>query len=1051
MQQASAAVLGLLIVSAGAAQEPPDWENPAVVEVNREPARATFTPYADATTAKAMGSSPRQLSLHGVWRFRWAATPETRPAGFQQPTFDVSGWEEIVVPGNWQTQGYGVPIYSNVAYPFRADPPRVTLEPPPEFTQHDLRNPVGSYRRTFEVPEAWNDLRVFLHFAGVKSAFYVWVNGERVGYSQDSMTPAEFDITPYLDAGSNTLAVEVYRWSDGSYLEDQDMWRLSGIFRDVLLIARPRTYLQDFQVLTDLDARYEDATVTIRGDIRNAGPSPAAGLVLRARVYGPAGQAVIETAEPVPDVPAGGTAAAAVRFGMDDPDLWTAETPALYQLVLTLEDRSGAVLEAIPWKFGVREFEHRDKLFLVNGRSVKLKGVNRHEHHPRTGRHVDLETMVRDITLMKQANINYVRTSHYPDDPRWYQLCDEYGLYVMDEANQEAHGFGTGSPVLGDNPAWELAHVDRGVSMVERDKNHASVAIWSLGNEGGSGRNLAAMRAAMEAIDTTRPIFYHGDLSVSDWEDIDYPTLDELREWVAGEHEKGANIREYAHMMGNSGGNLQEHWDFYYAHPQIVGAAIWDWVDQGLATPVASPVMAYGDDPSSLALRPDEFFAYGGAFGDQPNDGDFCLNGLVGPDRVPHPHYYEVQKVYQSAWFEAVDPMAGVIRVTNHYNFTNLDAFDWAWAVRVDGVVTASGAMDPVDVEPGGQATLTVPLAGRLPDDGRETVLEIRLHLRREVPWAPAGWVVAREQFPVAGSAFGVFSGAPGSDLTVEEDEQSIRVRGSIFSLTWDRRNGALTDYRYKARPLLSRPLEPYFWKPTNRNQARNGYEQRLGAWRDAGERRQLRDVSTVRGADGSVGLVFQFTLPVADAAYTLTYTVNRAGAVRVAADYRPREAADAPKLPKFGVRLGLPRASRHISWYGRGPHENYWDRKTSAFLGVYSAELDDYWVDYLYPQDNGNRTDIRWWEARDADGVGLRIEGEQALSIRAWPFTEADIEAAEYPHELPRRDFINVNVDWKVHGVGGDNSWGKRTMEKYTLPGGQPYSYAFILRPLDG
>lgn len=1048
-RQAPTAVLGLLIVSGVAAQGTPDWENPAIVQINREPVRATFSPYAHPGPALAMGPSTRQLSLNGVWKFHWASAPDGRPVSFHEPDFDVSAWDDITVPGNWQTQGFGVPVYSNITYPFRPEPPRVTLEPPEHYTQFRLRNPVGSYRRDFRVPAAWHGQEVFLHFAGVKSAFYVWVNGERVGYSQDSMTPAEFRITRHLREGANTVAVEVYRWSDGSYLEDQDMWRLSGIFRDVALLARPAAHLHDFRILTDLDDAYEDATVTVDGDLRNLGTAPAE-LRLRARVLAPDGDGVVAVSEAETSVGADSTRRVSLAFDMEDPALWTAETPTLYRLVLVLEDASGSVLEAIPWRFGVREYEHRDRLFLVNGRPVKLKGVNRHEHHPRTGRHVDLATMVRDITLMKQANINYVRTSHYPDDPRWYSLCDEYGLYVMDEANQEAHGFGTGSPVLGDDPDWELAHVDRGVSMVERDKNHASVAIWSLGNEGGAGRNLAAMRAAMEAIDTTRPVFYHADLSVSDWHDIDYPTIRELEEWVSQGHEKGANIREYAHMMGNSGGNLQEHWDFYYAHPRIVGAAIWDWVDQGLAAPLATSTLAYRGDPSSLALGPDEYFAYGGAFGDQPNDGDFCINGLVGPDREPNPHYYEVQKVYQYAWFEAVDPAAGRFRVTNHYDFTSLDAFDWEWAVRVDGTIVSAGTMTPVSVAPGEDRTLVVPVEPMIPDHG-EAILELRLRLREDEPWAPAGFVVARAQFVVSGTAFATLDAGVGPALSVEDGPEAITVEGALFSLTWDRGTGALTGYSFKGRPVLTRPLEPYFWKPPNRNQAGNRYEERLAPWRDAADGRSLEDLAVDRDDDGTVTIRFDFTLPVAGAAYTLAYTVNRDGAVRVAADYRPGATVDVPKLPKFGVRMGLPAAGRTIRWYGRGPWENYWDRKTGAFLGVHAADLDDYWVDYIYPQDNGNRTDVRWWEATDADGVGLRVEGEQSLSIRAWPFTEADLEAATYPRDLPRRDFINVNVDWKVHGVGGDNSWGQRTMEKYTLPGEEPYAYAFILRPVQG
>ena len=1041
-------LLGLL--SAPWASVNNDWENPVIVEINREPVRATYTPYANAARAVEMGASFRQMSLNGTWKFHWAPRPEERPAEFYRPDFDASDWDDIVVPGDWQTQGYGVPIYTNVRYPFRAEPPNVMLDPPRNFTQFELRNPVGSYLRSFSLPDGWKDMRVFIEFEGVKSAFYVWVNGTRAGYSQDSMTPAEFDITNYLKTGENTLSVEVYRWSDGSYLEDQDMWRLSGIFRDVTLTARPAVHVHDFHIVTDLDDKYKDAAVTINVDLRNQSGTVATDLTLKAIFYDPKGQTVSGSVLSGPLLANDRIEQHTLRTRMKSPELWSAESPTLYKVVLSLEDANGNVLEAIPWKFGVREYEFRDKQFWVNGKPIKLKGVNRHEHHPRMGRHLDLATMIRDIELIKQANINYVRTSHYPDDVRWYQLCDEYGIYLMDEANQESHGFGTGSRTLGDNPDWMLAHVDRGVSMVERDKNHASVAIWSLGNEGGSGQNLAAMRSAMEEVDATRPYFYHADASVSDWVDIDYPLVSDLEAFVSIDREKWANVREYSHMMGNSGGNLQEHWDFIYTHPQIVGAAIWDWVDQGLAKPIDEDRMSYGKDPTELSLDPGEYFAYGGEFGDMPNDQDFCVNGLVGPDRVPHPHYYEVQKVYQYVWFTALDAAGGRLRVTNHYDFTNLNRFVWQWSILSDGRVVERGEMQPVELEPGGIAEIKVPITGRIPQDGSEVILEIDVKLPRDTLWAPAGWSVAREQFIVRESSYATLEDGHAPALEVRNIDNTITVCGMDFELTWDRASGALTGYKHKTLPLLKQPLEPYFWKPTNRNQARNRYLERLGPWREAAAQRKLFGVTVASDKEtGTASIRFNFRLPVAEADYTLKYTVSTDGAVAVEADYRPN-AESAPKMPKFGMRMGLPEGWQKIAYYGRGPWENYWDRKTGAFFGVYSMPLEDYWVNYIFPQDNGNRCDMRWWQATDTDGNGLRIEGMQGLSVRAWPFTEDDIESNKLAYQLPRRDFINVNVDWKLHGVGGDNSWGKRTMDKYTLPGEKPYHYGFLLKPLE-
>jgi beta-galactosidase len=1045
-------VTGLLGLPGLAPAQAVDWENPAVVQIDREPPRAAFRVHPDVGRAEAGGDSSWTQSLNGRWNFAWSPRPEEEPPPFYRPDFDVSGWEEIVVPGNWQMQGFGVPIYTNIRYPFRPAHPRVTLDPPEQFTSYQLRNPVGRYRRAFTVPAAWEGMRVFVHFAGVESAFYVWVNGERVGYGQDSMMPDEFDVTERLREGENTLAVEVYRWSDGSYLEDQDMWRLSGIFRDVDLLARPPVHIRDFHVVTDLDDAYRDAVLSVAVDVRNQGGEPARGWTVRARLRDPAGGEIAAWQAPVPEAAAGEEVSAVLRAEVAAPTLWSAETPVLYPLVLWLEDAQGRASQAIPWRVGFREVAMRDKQFWVNGRSIKLKGVNRHEHHPRMGRHVDLETMIRDVTLIKQANINSVRTSHYPNDPRWYALCDEYGLYVMDEANQEAHGFGTGSPELGDNPAWELAHVDRGVSMVERDKNHACVVIWSLGNEGGSGRNLAAMRRAMEAVDRTRPYFYHGDLAVSDWHDIDYPSVQDYLDFVAAGHEKGANIREYAHAMGNSLGNLQEHWDVIYQHPEIVGAAIWDWVDQGIAKPLSGAPLRWDQDPHQLSLRDGEYWAYGGDFGDQPNDADFCINGLVGPDRVPHPHYHEVGKVYQYVHFTRNEIAPSQILIRNRYDFLSLDAFAWGYRVLVDGRVREEGDLPAPAVAPGEELVLDVGFRRPLPEGGSEVLLEIEVRLADETLWAPARHIVAREQFVLREPTFTPVTAEDGA-LTVDDGEAGVvRVAGDGFAVALDAATGALTSWKIRGDELLREPLEPSFWKPANRNQASNRYAQRLGAWRDAAAQRRLTR-SDARLEEGLAVVSFGFALPVADAvaAYDLTYRINARGEIQVEADYQPPAGARMPLMPKFGVCLGIPAGFDDLAWHGRGPHENYWDRRTSAFLGRYQLPLNQFWTDYIHPQDNGARTDVRSITFAGVDGAGIRVRGLQPLTVRAWPYTEADLEGAAHPQDLPRRAFIHLNLDLRVHGVGGDNSWGKRTMDKYTIPGDQPMHYGFVMSPVDG
>lgn len=1026
-----------------------DWEDAGVVERNRLPARATFTPYDASQTALRGDESSRVLSLNGTWKFHWSPTPEQRPQEFYRVDFDTSKWDSIVVPGNWQMQGFGVPIYTNVTYPFRRQPPRVTADPPESFTQYNLRNPVGSYARTFEFPAEWDGMRVQLCFAGVKSAFYVWVNGQQVGYSQDSMSPAEFDITEHLQSGVNHLSVEVYRWSDGSYLEDQDMWRLSGIFRDVLLFARPAVYVQDFSVTTDLDEQYVDAKLSVEAILRNTTDAPQT-VQLAGELQSPAGHEVLTqlSADQV-EVPAKASAVVQLTAKLNEPPKWTAETPVLHPLLLTLNGDEQELLEVIPWQVGVREYEVRDGVFLVNGQPVKLKGVNRHEHHPRTGRHVDRATMQRDVELIKQANINFVRTSHYPNDPYWYELCDKHGLYIMDEANQESHAFGTGSRALGDNPAWELAHVDRGVSMVARDKNHACVAIWSLGNEGGSGRNLAAMRRAMEQIDATRPFFYHADESVSEWVDIDYPTVEQIEDYFAKPREKGVLVREYCHAMGSSLGNFEEHVDALYRHPRYVGAAIWDWVDQAIAKPVDGAPLEYSQDPSNLALRDGEFWAYGGDFGDSPNDGDFCLNGMIGADRVPHPHYFEVQKCYQNVRFDSTFTR-GMVRVTNRYDFTNLDQFDWKWVLSLNGEEVASGPIDPPSVAPGDSAEIDVPAFETLPTNAGEYTGVIQVSLRKDAPWAPAGFVVARVQFVLGEWKFNPTPDNRGGSLTVEHSGDTVTVAGDNCRLQWNSTTGALESWTNRDRELLARPLNVYLWKPANRNQNGNGYARRMRMWRDAIERAEVTFVGVVQKDLDAQELVFRGQLPDIDAAYELIYTLAPSGQLKVVARYLPSSSVKPElRLPKFGLRVGLAGTADEITWYGRGPFENYEDRKTAAFVGSYRASLSDFVTSYPYPQDNGARTDIRWLMLAMNSGQRVRIDGFEPFIARAWPYTENDLEAASHDHELPYRDFVNLNLDARLHGVGGDNSWGKRTMQKYTIPADGQVELGVMIAPL--
>ena len=954
-----------------------DWENPAVLGINKLPYHATLQ-------LPSRWKDCREIvSLDGRWKFRWSKDPASRPVGFEAEDYDVSRWDDITVPGNWQTQGFGRPIYVNMQYPFHRDRPSVTGEPDKRWYAYDHRNPVGSYVTFVDLTKEQVARHLVLHFGGVSSAFYVYVNGQKVGYSQNSMSPAEFDVTPYVREGRNRVAVEVYRWSDGSYLECQDMWRLSGIFREVQLWVRPLVHIADYRVHAEPTADYSRADVRAVIAVSNAGRRRGAveavltidGKTVRERVRA---------------INGGDTVRVSLACIIDKPRLWSAEKPHLYPFSVELLDGRGRLVEHFDYHLGVRRVECVGEVFKVNGRNVKLRGVNRHDHHPVTGRYVDDATYEQDIRLMKQANVNFLRTSHDPDREYLYELCDRWGIYVMDEANQESHGYGYANREMGEDPAWRLPHVDRAVSLVERDKNHPSVILWSLGNEGGVGPNLKAMHDAVVALDSTRIPFCDTDRSQSAIYDDGYLPPNRLREEARKVSDRPFMMREYAHAMGNSVGNLQEYWDIIYADSSICGVAIWDWVDQGLS--------------DKLKEKGNGSFLYGGDFGDQPNDGPFCINGLVGPDRVPHPHYYEVQHVYQPLTF--VRDADGQIRIINRDQFTAPDEYD----------ITRD--------------TVTV--------DG-ERLLNVAARLKADQPWAPKGFAVARDQFVLQPYAFRqTLDGVPAkvqktaAGLVVYTDRGTVTVSN----------DGTLT-FGYLSSGAAAAKLEPYFWKPENDNQHAAHFAERLAVWRDAMDKRTSKSFRTENGADG-LRIISVTTLPVG-AELELTYTIVKDGRIKVDMDYRPTTGNNIPLIPKLGMRMRLPAAMTAIEYYGRGPWENYPDRKRSALVGRYTMPLSEYETDYIHPQDNGCRTDVRWFKI-GSEETTLRIDGLQPLCIRAWDYGEEDLEPAKHPSEIQRGRFVNLNIDLNVHGVGGIDTWGQRTLPQYTIDGNKPYHYGFIL-----
>ena len=1005
----------------------PDWENPAVFGINKLPPRASSQPFAtrEAALSTAAEDSSRRVTLNGDWHFQWSPDPDSRPQDFWKTDYDCSGWDTLSVPSNWQLHGHGTPVYSNITYPFAKDPPRVTGEPPEGYTNANARNPVGSYRRTFTLPEGWSGRRVYLQFDGVDSACYVWVNGERVGYSQDSRTPAVFDVTDQLQSGANTLAVEVYRYCDGSYLEDQDFWRLSGIFRDVFLWSTGDAALWDYTVTAALDEQYADGELTVECVLKNSSAVKSRYLV-DLELLDESGSVVVAV-DAVLDV-----VGAEMNFELESqvprPRQWSAEKPNLYQLLLTLKDADGRTLEAHRCDVGFREVEIKDGLLHVNGQIVTLKGVNRHEHEPETGHVVSVESMVRDIRLMKQFNLNAVRTSHYPDDHRWYELCNRYGLYVVDEANIESHGMGYGPESLAKDPAWGPAHLARVQAMVERDKNQPSVIIWSLGNEAGNGVNFMECYDWIKGRDASRPVQYeqaHFDKRNTDIRCPMYALMPRIEKYARNNPDRPLILCEYAHAMGNSVGNLQDYWDLIESYPHLQGGFIWDWVDQGLTKTT--------DDGQ-------EFFAYGGDFGDAPNDADFCLNGLVGPDRKPNPHLWEVKKVYQHIAFRRVDDDGPKLEIRNKYSFSDLSDLEIRWELRESGRTLDSGSLGTIPVEPG-QVKL-VPPNRKMPEmvPGKEYLLTVSAVLKEPTSWADAGHVVAWEQLPLTEWAPSV--AADNDSWKIRETDEAFEASSDGVSVAVSKSDGALTSFRVDGNELLSSPLVPSFWKHPNNNQWGNKFPRRLGYWRDAADKLKLTGLEIVDGA-----LVASYELDGIDAAYRLTYSLTADSGLKIAAAYEPR-GEGIPKLPRFGLKTEVPKRFSNVQWYGRGPHETYWDRKTGGEIALYRDTVDAWNHAYLRSQDVGNRADVRWATLTDEGGVGLKVVGVQPISFSAWPFTLADLQAAKHPHDLPRRDINTVFIDWKLHGVGGDNSWGAKTHPEYTLPGDEPHAFEFVLVP---
>ncbi|WP_121609828.1 beta-galactosidase subunit alpha [Mesobacillus foraminis] len=1030
-----------------------DWENLSLLQKNRLEERAYFFPYRNEHSALSheRGEADGFMLLNGEWKFHYAESPLLAPKQFYDESFDTSQWDRLHVPSNWQMHGYGKPHYTNVQFPFPIDPPNVPAE-----------NPTGSYRREFFIPNEWIDKNIVLRFEGVDSAFHVWVNGQEAGYSQGSRLPSEFDITSLIHEGKNVIAVQVYQWSEASYIEDQDMWWLSGIFRDVYLLVRPRVHIRDFFVKTHLDEDYRNAKLKIDTIVLNKHFTGISNHQVEVRLLNHRYNEVVTKELRNIGIAGVDEEKVSLEIPVENPEKWTAENPYLYHLLLSLKDESGTVIEVIPAKVGFRSVEIKDGVLQVNGVPIMLKGVNRHDHHPDLGRAVPLDSMIEDIRLMKQHNINAVRTSHYPNDPRFYDLCDVYGLYVIDEADLECHGFHVINNInqISDDPAWEEAYVDRMKRMVERDKNHASIIMWSLGNESGYGRNHDAMAEWAREKDPTRPLHYEGECRFIMTEDNNDPTRDPKASDVhttmytaveimdeLGKREdltKPHILCEYAHAMGNGAGGFKEYWETFYKHRRLQGGFVWEWIDHGIR---------------QKNENGEEYYAYGGDFGDAPHDSNFVIDGLVMPDRTPSPALTEYKKVIEPVIVKDVDLEKGIVKLTNRYDFISLDHLQLSWNVMYDDQMVDQGVLPVEGIAAGSSKEITIPF--ELPATCKAHTdywLNISFLTAVDALWAKAGYEIAWAQFKLP-----VAAGRPAETrliqypLNVNEEGHCITVAGNGFSMIFNKLNGTIDSWIFEGMKVFKEGPKMNFWRaPTDNDSLASGKWKSISskdAWKNHGlhwMQHRVDDVSYVVSPDkkrADIQVTVRIAPPRLSWGILTTYSYRVYGSGHVVLNIKGDPQGDLPEtLPRIGLTMKLPKRFEDVSWYGLGPGEAYVDSRMANRMGIWSCKVEDLYTPYVYPQENGNRHQVKWISLTENNGFGLLAAAQPAIDFSAHYYTIDNLENAKHTYDLVKQEFITFNLDHKQHGLGS-SSCGPDVLEKYRLKP-EAFEFDIVLKP---